>query len=167
MNASLFIRLAFFVSLTTSVTAAPGEFDASFGAGGGGDAWDVSLGQDVANAVAVQSGGKILLAGHASPVNFTRLRFHANGALDTDFGTGGMFQKKFGLFESAIGVAVQSSGRTALGGAGLVGGVNRDFAVVRCLANGTLDASFGTAGVTTTDISGGYKLFLRWKITAP
>ncbi|MFN0128791.1 MAG: hypothetical protein ACKV19_19140 [Verrucomicrobiales bacterium] len=48
------------------------------------------------------------------------------------------------------------TGRIVLGGAGLVRGLSRDFAVVRCLENGALDASFGSEGVTTTDISGSY-----------
>jgi uncharacterized delta-60 repeat protein len=155
MNTSFFIRLAFFATVTASATAAPGDVDASFGTSGA-FIRDVSTGQDVANAVAVQSDGKVLLAGHASPNNFTLLRLQANGTEDTGFGTAGRFQHKFGTFESAIGVAVQSTGRIVLGGAGLVGGVSRDFAVVRCLENGTLDTSFGSNGVTTTDIAGAY-----------
>lgn len=53
-------------------------------------------------------------------------------------------------------MSVQRSGKIVIGGAGLVGGVSRDFAVVRCLENGTLDPTFGTAGTAITDISGAY-----------
>lgn len=155
MHAPFFILTAAAVALLQPASAAPGDPDAGFGTGGG-FIMELSGGHDVVNAVALQGDGKVLLAGHAAPDNFTLLRLNTDGTLDTDFGMDGKFQHKFGAFESAIGVAVQSSGKIVLGGAGLVKGVNREFAVVRCLKDGTLDPSFGNGGTSTTAISGHY-----------
>jgi len=152
MHAAILFRIAAFASPILQSTAAPGDIDIGFGTGGA----YLSESPGIALGAALQTDGRVLLAGHRGEANFTLLRLNADGSPDTGFGTSGVFQHSFGIFEAAIGAAQQSSGRIVIGGAGLINGGNRDFTVVGCLANGTLDTSFGTGGTTTTDISDGY-----------
>ena len=147
------LTLATALALTTPALAAPGDLDGNFGSAGTMTA-AFTAGDDFGNAVALQTDQKILIAGESNAGDFALLRLNTNGSVDTNFGSGGKFTQSFGIFESARGVAVQSSKKIIVGGAGLV--VSRDFAVMRCLENGTLDTSFGTGGVTTTDIQSGF-----------
>jgi len=88
--------------------------------------------------------------------------FTASGDLDTSFGTGGFYTNNFSVGtngELARGIALQSDGKIVIGltieHAGATDMRDRDFAVARLLPNGTLDASFGTAGVAVLDLSPG------------
>ncbi|NBC16842.1 MAG: T9SS type A sorting domain-containing protein [Bacteroidetes bacterium] len=76
------------------------------------------------------------------------------GQLDPAFGTDG---KVFDLLQgSASDVAVQSDGGIVVAGWAFgPDGVNVNVVVTQLRADGTLDTSFGTDGVTQTDISGG------------
>src|SRR5664279_1818098 len=69
-----------------------GSPDTTFGTGGVAT-WDLGL-TDIANAVAIQSDGKIVVAGSvaflATPPGIALLRFNANGTLDPTFGVGGL-----------------------------------------------------------------------------
>jgi uncharacterized delta-60 repeat protein len=72
----------------------------------------------------------------------------ASGSLDASFGGTGKVSATFGGDET--GMALQSDGKVIIvGGAG-------DFFVARYNSNGTLDDSFGNAGLATTDIAGGF-----------
>ena len=68
-----------------------------------------------------------------------------NGGLDPTFGTGGEVTTSFGSdhYSGAISVAIQRDGKIVAGGSSNVFG---DFALVRYVANGTLDTSFGNGG---------------------
>ncbi|MBN9684673.1 MULTISPECIES: delta-60 repeat domain-containing protein [unclassified Corallococcus] len=79
----------------------------------------------------------------------------ASAALDSAFGTEGVAAPEFGLPSVKItGMAEQSDGKWILvGSTGTTG--QRDVLVARLLADGTLDATFGTQGVVVSDICGG------------
>lgn len=89
--------------------------------------------------------------------------FTAAGELDTTFGTAGFYTNNFSVGaggEIARGIALQSDGKIiiALTVEHVAAGADardRDIAVARLLPNGTLDASFGTAGVALLDLSEG------------
>ena len=88
--------------------------------------------------------------------------FTASGDLDTTFGTGGFFTNNFAVGtngEVARGIALQSDGKIivqlTIEHAGATDARDRDIAVARLLPNGTLDPSFGTAGVALLDLSEG------------
>ena len=137
--------------------AAPGDADASFGtAGAGAVTVAFTTGNDLAYGMTVQPDNRILLAGSTSAGDFALCRLQANGSLDAGFGTAGKVVHSFGQFELARGVAVRPDGRILAGGSGLIAGGSRDFAVIRCLPNGSLDPQFGTGGIATTDIQGGF-----------
>ncbi len=134
-----------------------GTLDTSFGTGGGVFT-DFASGDDFGFAVALQTDGKIIAAGTAfngATNDFALARYNANGTLDTSFGTGGIVTTDFASGgDSALGVAIQPDGRivaVGLGGTGLL-----DFVLARYNANGTLDTSFGTGGLVTTDFSPGF-----------
>jgi uncharacterized delta-60 repeat protein len=73
----------------------------------------------------------------------------AAGALDPNFGAGGIVTYNApngGYFGD---IAVQSDGKIVLGAAS---GPNRNFTLVRFNSNGTLDTNFGSGGTVTTPI---------------
>lgn len=88
--------------------------------------------------------------------------FTASGELDTTFGTAGFYTNNFSVGtngETARGIGVQSDGKIVIGltiaHAGAADARDRDWAVARLLPNGTLDTTFGTAGVAVLDLSPG------------
>lgn len=136
-----------------------GSLDATFGQGGKVTTPVGTGGNAVAAAVAVQRDGKILVAGSSlqgtTGQDFAIARYNADGSLDAGFGTGGLVTIDFaGDTDRAWALVVQDDDRIVLGGEANLGssasGV--DFALARLNANGTLDASFGTAGKVTTAI---------------
>jgi uncharacterized delta-60 repeat protein len=126
-----------------------GTLDPTYGNGG----WvivDVA-GSSGANALAIQSDGKIVLAGTGVGSNyaldFAAVRLNPNGSLDQSFGRGGIATVPIGSYAIANAVVLEPNGQIALGGMATVGG--NVFAVARLNANGSLDTSFGTNGSTT------------------
>ncbi len=143
-----------------------GQIDPSFGTNGS-TVVPFNLGGDLidyVSAAALQSDGKIVIAGAAqwtaTDWDMAVVRLHPNGALDSSFaGTGKLtvpFDLGGGLFDEALDVVIQPDGRILLiGGAELATG--NDCTVVRLLSNGNLDGSFGTGGkaVISPDLGGG------------
>ena len=128
-----------------------GTLDANFGTGGKVKTNFANF--DGARAVAIQSDGKIVVAGYTlvnfSP-DFALARYNSNGTLDATFGVGGKVITELGGPAMALSVAVQSDGKIVTAGfAHLVNG-DFDFALARYNTNGTLDTAFGTGGKKTT-----------------
>ncbi|MDT4897393.1 MAG: hypothetical protein QOH25_2470 [Acidobacteriota bacterium] len=130
---------------------ANGTLDTTGFGSGGLVTTDFGTTHDTAFAVAIQSNGKIVVAG-TNGSDFILARYNADGSLDTTgFGTGGKVTTDFGGFDSAKAVAIQTDGKIVA--AGFSGG---DFALARYNTDGTLDTtSFGTGGKVTTDFSSG------------
>ncbi|MDZ7953955.1 putative Ig domain-containing protein [Nostoc sp. DedQUE09] len=121
-----------------------GSLDTSFGTAG---KVITNLGStDIAYSVSVQDDGKILLVG-VSNNNFAVVRYDSNGSLDTSFGTAGKVITNLGGTDIAYSVSVQANGKIIVAGSS-----KNNFALVRYNSNGSLDTSFGTAGIITTDI---------------
>jgi len=138
---------------------ADGSLDTGFG-GNGIVTTDIS-GPDFAWAVALQPDGKIVVAGQAytpplGPLGFAVARYHGDGSLDTTFsGDGSVVSEVTGLANAeAHALAIQPDGKIIVGGFGINASGDTDFAVVRYNANGGLDNTFGTNGVTTVEIIG-------------
>ena len=102
---------------------------------------------DGGRAVAVQTDGKILVAGQSrngSNYDFGLARYTDAGALDTDFGTGGKVTTANGAgHDAAVSVALGTNGKIVTAG-GSFNGSNYDFALARYSAAGALDNTFGT-----------------------
>src|SRR3954447_26537707 len=75
----------------------------------------------------------------------------AAGDLDLSFGTVGTFAKEFpGTAGSWAGeIAIQPGGKIILAGR-----VNGDFAAMRLNLDGSIDPTFGTAGLTQNNLTG-------------
>ncbi|MBT6484795.1 MAG: hypothetical protein HOK71_08995, partial [Planctomycetaceae bacterium] len=134
---------------------ANGTLDAGFGAGGV-VLTDLGSSSDLAESVAVQADGKLVVAGfrNVSEGDFAVVRYNANGTLDAGFGTAGVVITNLGASEFSEAVAVQTDGKIVVAGYQEVGAVDNDIALVRYNADGTLDAGFGTAGAVITDLGG-------------
>jgi len=118
--------------------------------------------QEAAGAVLALPDNSFIVAGQAqgaagSGTNFAVAKFHADGSVDTGFGIGGKRVIAFDYGgdnnESANSLALDSQGRILVGGQVNVGPSNSDFIVVRLLADGSLDPSFGTAGRINVELA--------------
>jgi len=130
-----------------------GSLDGTFGAGGKVST-DFTGGLDSGRGVAVQSDGRIVVAGYTT-LDFALARYNANGALDATFGSGGKVTTDFfGSLDRAFAVALQGDGRIVAAGFAydLMGHTN--FAVARYNTNGSLDATFGGGGKFTYQFTG-------------
>lgn len=103
----------------------------------------------IAQAVAVQSDGKIVAAGstfNGSADFFTVIRYNANGSVDTSFGTSGIATADFGVIDFLMDMAVQPDGKIIAAGTGNVSSSTPVLAMVRLNTNGTPDNSFDDDG---------------------
>src|ERR1700690_2528069 len=104
------LALAIVAALAISMVAlaAAGGLDPTFGNGGKVTTF-IGSSNSVANAVAVQSDGKILVAG--IPL---LTRYNSEGSLDTTFGTNGIVN--ISGFNQGKGVVVQTDGKILVAG---------------------------------------------------
>ncbi len=118
----------------------------------------IGIGYNIANAVAIQSDGKIVAAGDAyngtiSPADFALARYNTNGSLDTTFGTDGKVTTNIFGYDYCHAVAIQSDGKIVLAGhSDSPNNVGAAFSLARYNTNGSLDTTFGTDGKVTTSI---------------
>ena len=137
------------ISLSTNGQAAPGDLDLTFGGTG-----KVTTGSGFGNGLAVQSDGKIVVAGNSSSESgdpdFGLVRFNTDGSLDITFGGTGKVTADFGKNDYGESVAMQSDGKILVAGTSQKG-ADSSFAIVRYLGDGSLDTSFGGMGKVTTD----------------
>lgn len=138
--------------------AADGDLDGAFG--GDGKVTTTFPGGAYAQAVAIQPDGKIVAvgaaAGESAAGEFALARYETDGTLDATFGTDGRVTTAVsgdGGGE-ARAVAIQSDGKIVAAGT-----VNREtFALARYDPDGTLDATFGSGGIVTTDLTPRYDI---------
>ena len=145
----LALSVAALLLLPAAARAAEGDLDPSFGTGGKVST-PIPPGAE-ANAVTVDHQGRVIAAGWSgSYPNFSIAvaRYMPSGQLDPTFnGTGTVVTPVGGTFSQAWAVATDSQDRVLVGGTD-----GNDFVVARYTQQGTLDPSFGTGGVTTTNI---------------
>jgi uncharacterized delta-60 repeat protein len=117
--------------------------------------------ESIANGLVVQPDGKIVVTGSAVG-DVALARFRTDGTLDPTFGNLGLVRTDFGVLvgpfpasEYGSDVALQPDGRIVVAGTSEFDR-GSDMAIVRYLANGALDTSFGTDGKLTVDFNGGF-----------
>lgn len=125
-----------------------GTPDPSFGAQG----IVYNFNRGIIRSVAVQSDGKILLAGEYSGINhydtMYLTRYDSNGVIDASFGNKGAVKSTFESRSYTLKILAD--------GKFLVSGVKQDiyygrfFALMRFQSNGRIDSSFGNNGTDTT-----------------
>lgn len=126
-----------------AASAAPGDLDPSFGSGGMVKLLE-SEEDSYVGGVAVQSDGKVVLAGYENG-SAVVLRLLPNGELDSSFGVGGKAATVLPGGESgAYAVAIQPDGKIVVAGsAKAFGGANFDFFFARHNTDGSPDGTFG------------------------
>ena len=155
MRRTLSVSLwAAMLALPLAARANPGDLDPSFGTGGQ-VITPILSGYDGAGALVLQPDGKLVAAGHAFNANNNTLalvRYNADGSLDGNFGTGGKVTTAIGTASGGAALVLQPNGKLVAAGYTFTGS-RTQFALVRYLATGSLDTSFGTGGKVATPIS--------------
>jgi uncharacterized delta-60 repeat protein len=107
---------------------------------------DFSGGNDHAASLVIQSDGKILVVGESS-YDVALARYNTDGSMDNSFSGDGMLTTDFAAsFDAGYCIAVQSDGKILV-----AGDSNGDFALARYTSTGSLDNSFSSDGMQTTD----------------
>ncbi len=134
---------------------ATGRLDTGFGVGGI-DVLDLGP-YSYALAVALQTDGKVVIAGSGSPGQQGQdaliARLTTSGALDPGFAGSGSYTHQYAQSSSSSGfnaVAVLSNGRIVAAGSSANGNSADDTLVVRFSPSGAPDSSFGSKGVVYT-----------------
>ena len=157
---SALIASFFFIAGATSLPT-DGDLDPTFGTGGV-VMTDFNTSTDLANAVAVQADGKLVVAGTTyvnndfSDEDFAIARYNTDGSLDMSFGTNGKVTTDFpGLAAVISAVMIQPDRKIVVaGGAYPLFTFAGDFKVARYNPDGSLDTSFGAGGIVTTIFPG-------------
>ena len=155
----IYIIIFYFSFTYLSFAQQPGDLDKTFCNNG-----KVSVGIggyfDVAQEVALQSDGKIVVAGYGreSASSFKGLsiaRYLHDGNIDYDFGNLGVIQKQTNTMEGELhSIAIQKDDKIiAVGYSISSASNNEDITLVRFNSNGYLDKSFGNNGLVVTEIT--------------
>jgi uncharacterized delta-60 repeat protein len=137
-----------------------GSFDTSF-SDDGKVSIDMRGQEDIAYAVSIQQDGKIVLGGtsqYGAQSQFAILRLNVDGTRDNTFGEEGLVLEPVLGISRAYSLIIQPDGKIiAAGGSNASDATdpyNQDFALVRFDPDGSLDRSFGTGGIVSTDFFG-------------
>ena len=130
---------------------ADGLIDSTFGSGGVARiAFTKNSDDENPQAIAIQSDGKIIVAGYA-PIRgniyaFAIARLNSNGSLDTSFGSSGkvLFNFQNNVSALARGVTIQTNGYIVVAGES-----KTSFALARLTPNGAFDLGFNGTGKVT------------------
>jgi uncharacterized delta-60 repeat protein len=136
------------LSSSTLLMAQAGSLDPTFGTGGIVTTPNTTTGCAPC-ALALQTDGKIVVAGGASASNGAAevavARYNTNGSLDPTFGKGGIVTTSQGnISGGAFGMALQPDGKIVVGTTGDV-----DLLVIRYNTDGSLDTTFGSGGIAS------------------
>lgn len=115
---------------------------------------------DYGNAVAIQSNGKIVVAGQSvagggSSPNIQLVRLNSNGTLDSEFDSDGKVTTDIGSDqENALSLALQSDGKILVGGlSGSFG--STEMTLLRYNSDGSLDTTFSSDGISNINFASG------------
>jgi uncharacterized delta-60 repeat protein len=138
---------------------ATGSLDTTFGPSGTGIV-TTAIGNGMiitaVNSLVVQGNGMIVAVGQAvnpatTAVEWALARYDTLGNLDGTFGSGGIVTSSFAAGgDNAQSAALQSNGQIVVAGVYNAVSGTPQFEVGRYNADGSLDTSFGSGGVTTT-----------------
>jgi uncharacterized delta-60 repeat protein len=136
-----------------------GSLDATFG--GDGKVTTPFAAGAYANAVAIQTDGKIVAAGEAMSASgeflFALARYRSNGTLDPTFSADGKVTTAFaGGLAEALDLAVQDDGKIVAAGRASDPTFRPRIALARYLPGGTLDPDFSGDGQVITTFPGDF-----------
>jgi uncharacterized delta-60 repeat protein len=116
--------------------------------------------EEVANAVALQSDGKIVVGGYAMGTTVKELamfRTGTGGVIDTTFGTNGYVRLSLGMNAEITKLTMQGSKILALGWAAKSAtNATKEMLLVRFNGDGSVDTTFGTSGIIRFANPGGF-----------
>jgi uncharacterized delta-60 repeat protein len=134
-----------------------GLIDSSFGIGGKLTT-DFGLTNDEAYSIVIQPDEKIVVSGYSpndfSGLDFAVVRYNGDGSLDTGFSGDGKLTTKIGSGDDrAYSLVLQPDGKPVVAGISW-NGANNGFTAARYKMDGSLDSSFSSDGIVTTDFNG-------------
>ncbi|MBN3943305.1 DUF4347 domain-containing protein [Nostoc sp. NMS9] len=137
-----------------------GSIDTNFGSNGK-VITDFPGRDDFGNSVALQSDGKIVVAGSTGDIgangDFALARYNSDGTLDANFGNSGKVVTDLGSSNDAgQSLAILQNGKIVVSGFAQNGSSRRDFALAVYNSNGSLDTSFGNSGKVITPVGSSY-----------
>jgi uncharacterized delta-60 repeat protein len=140
------------LAFTAPALAGAGDLDPTFS----GDGKVMAPPAGIALAEAIDSQGRIVVAGGTAEGAFSVVRYTSHGQLDSSFGGNGIAAISFHgpYLDFASSVAIDSKGRIVVAGATGDGSGDADFAVARFKPDGSPDISFDGDGKTTTSFNG-------------
>jgi uncharacterized delta-60 repeat protein len=133
-----------------------GSLDTTFD-GDGKVTTAVGAGQDWAYTMALQSDGKILVAGSDNG-DFALVRYNSDGTLDSAFGSGGKVITSIGTCTDAVySLTLQPDGKILAAGSAYSCS-QYDFALARYNSDGTLDTTFDGDGKVITPLGSSFDI---------
>ncbi|MCF8448543.1 MAG: T9SS type A sorting domain-containing protein [Taibaiella sp.] len=133
-----------------------GSMDSSFGNNG-----IVTNANGDMSGLCITTDGKIVVAGYASPFvhdySMIILRYLTDGTPDSTFNHTGIVYTLIGEgagYDGSGKARLQPDGRLLVSGTGGFGPMPSDLLVVRYNTNGSIDETFGNAGIAQVDING-------------
>ena len=140
------VALFGFMCIPSSIITCAGILDACFNSAGivPGTLKTNFSESPLANAAAIQSDGKIVVAGNLSN-NLLLVRYNVGGALDTTFNGTGIVITPVQNYSSASTIAIQSDGKIVVAGLS-----DLYLLVARYNSDGSLDSTFNGTGIVTT-----------------
>jgi len=146
-----------------------GSLDVTFGPGGK-ITTVLATGRESATGLLLQPDGKIVISGSidkpsSTDTSFALVRYNSDGSLDTTFGQGGLVTTNIGPDDDqAARIARQSDGKIVVAGRKGIQFYPTEqrkgnVALARYNPDGSLDATFGTGGITTTDFGQGLESY--------
>jgi uncharacterized delta-60 repeat protein len=150
----LFVSFTLIFSTMATLQGQAGSIDLSFGNNGYVTA-NLGFNGGQFNSLVAQADGKILAIGQQYGIAIKVLRYHADGQLDTGFGTDGITTINASTTSSMAG-GLLPNGKivvvfTKNDPSGLLGSI---LSVARLHANGIIDNDFGTDGIVTVPNAG-------------
>ena len=115
---------------------------------------------DAAEAITLQSDGRIILAGssfnrNTNNLDFALARYNSDGSLDNTFDADGKVTTDFGISVFGNAMTLQSDGKIVMAGTwSSSNGIDADIVLARYSSNGLLDTTFDTDGKVTWDFGG-------------
>ena len=120
----------------------------------------ISNTDNTGNSVILQSDGKILVAGSSFIGNdkISLIRLNTDGSLDTSFSSDGKVTSNDNYFiEEGYSMAIQPDGKIIVAGTVYFDSQNSGFVIERYNVDGTIDSTFSSNGIITTDIGNSYE----------
>jgi uncharacterized delta-60 repeat protein len=140
--------------MTIARYTAAGILDTSFNTTGILQPSITGVSSSTAYDVGLDASGNILIAGSVVQSGVTQsllMRITTAGALDTSFNTTGYVIQSISSGSAFYSLAVQSNTSIVAGGYA-ISPLTNQISLARYLGNGTLDGSYGSAGITLTSI---------------